>query len=222
MLPKKKLPSNIKVAVVDDQALFRAGIISLLKDYDNISVIMEAPNGKVLLEQLKRQTPHLVLLDIEMPEMNGVETTVRLREKYPDVKIIILTLHNEEGFIYELITRGANGFLPKDKTVEEVVDAIYAVMETGEYHSKEITRALLNGSRGMVKGVAVPAQLTDKELEVLRLICEQKTNKEIAELMSVSTRTVETHRDSLLNKTEAKNTAGLVMYAMKNKLFPDA
>src|SRR5882757_3636233 len=122
---KSTLPKVIKVAVVDDQQLFRSGVVSLLKDYEELKVIIEASNGRELMEQLKRQSPHVVLLDIEMPEMNGLEAAQLLKDKYPQIKVIILTMHNEEEFIFDLITKGAHGFLPKDKSVEEVVDAIY-------------------------------------------------------------------------------------------------
>jgi two-component system, NarL family, response regulator DegU len=213
----KALPKTIKIALVDDQPLFRAGINSLLKDFDQLHVILEASNGKELLDQLKRLKPHVILLDIEMPEMNGIETTIVLKEKYPDIKVIILTMHNEEEFIFDLISKGAHGFLPKDKSVEEVVDAIYAVMEKGKYYSEQIADAMVKGSQGLVRTVQLNS-LTEKEIEIIKLICKQKTNNEIAEILGVSSRTIENYRTTILLKTNTKNTAGMVVYALKNKL----
>jgi DNA-binding NarL/FixJ family response regulator len=214
------LPSVIKVAVVDDHSLFRAGLVSLLKDYEELRVVIEAADGTELLEKMKRTPPHVVLLDIEMPGMNGIETTERLREKFPSTRIIVITMHNEDEYIFELISKGAHGFLPKHKTVEEVVDAIYSVMETGRYYNEKIASALVNGSRGLVKSMHLPpSELTGKETEILKLVCLQKTNKEIAGLLGIGIRTVESHRNSILHKTGTKNTAGLVIYALKHKLI---
>lgn len=215
---RKPLPKIIKVGLVDDQQLFRAGINSLLKEFDNIQVILEASNGKELFDQLKRQKPHVVLLDIEMPEMNGVETTLQLKEKYPEIKIVILTMHDEDEFIFDLITKGAHGFLPKDKSVEEVVDAIYAVMEKGKYYNEGMMDIMVNGSKGLVKQLKL-ASLTDKEIEIIQMICKQKTNKEIGEIMGLSMRTIENHRATILVKTDTKNVAGIVMYALKHRII---
>lgn len=215
---RKSLPKVIKVGLVDDQQLFRAGINSLLKEYDNLQVVMEASNGKELFEQLRRQKPHVLLLDIEMPQMNGIDATVQLKEKFPEIKVIILTMHNEEEFIFDLMTKGAHGFLPKDKSVEEVVDAIYAVMEKGRYYNEEVMDILLKGSKGLVKGLQM-SSLTEREIEIIRMICMQKTNKEIGEKMGVSIRTIENHRTNILLKTNTKNVAGIVMYALKHKII---
>jgi two-component system response regulator DegU len=215
---RKSLPRIIKVALVDDQPLFRAGIHSLLKEFDDLHVVMEASNGKELLDLMKRQKPHVILLDIEMPEMNGVETTVHLKEKHPDVKVIILTMHNEEEFIFDLISKGAHGFLPKDKSVEEVVDAIYAVIEKGKYYNEEIMDVMVKGSKGLVKSLQL-SSLTEREIEIIKMICRQKSNKEIADIMGISARTIENYRTTILLKTGTKNLAGMVLYALKNKLI---
>jgi len=215
---RKALPKLIKVGLVDDQPLFRAGIHSLLKDFDNLQVMLEASNGKELFDQLKRQKPHVILLDIEMPEMNGIETTIQLKEKYPEIKIIILTMHNEEEFIFDLMTKGAHGFLPKDKSVEEVVDAIYAVMEKGKYYNEEVMDIMVKGSKGLVRNLQLNS-LTEREIEIIKMICKQKTNKEIGEKLGVSMRTIENHRTTILVKTNTKNVAGIVMYALKHKLI---
>lgn len=216
---KFALPPIIKMAVVDDHDLFRSGLIALLKDYEELKVIIEAADGNELLLQLKIRQPHVVLLDIEMKGLNGIDTIRILKEKFPAIKIIVLTMHTEDEYIFEVISRGAHGFIPKNKTVDEVVDAIYAVMEKGKYYNERILNAMVSGSQGLIKTMHLPPSgLTDKETQVLKLICKQKTNKEIAHELGIGTRTVESHRNSILNKTGSKNTAGLVIYALKHKL----
>jgi len=218
----KKLPALIKIAVVDDHQLFRVGVVALLSDYNDMEVVLEASNGKDLLSQLKRSQPHLVLLDIEMPEMNGIETTLALKKEYPDIKIIILTMHNEEEFIFDLMNKGANGFLPKDKSVEAVVDAIYSVMQKGYYYNDQITQAIIKGNSGYLKAPELlnkAASLTEREIEIIKLICAQKTNREIGELLFISARTVDNHKMNIFTKIGTKTTIGIVMFAMQAKLI---
>lgn len=214
----KRLPAVIKIAVVDDQHLFRSGMTAMLKDYEELNVIVQCSNGKELLTALKRQTPHVVLLDIEMPVMNGVETTELLRQRYPDVKIIILTMYDEEELIFDLINKGAHGFLLKDNTVDEVVDAIYSVVEKGSYFNQQVTEAMMKGAKGLRNSMHMVG-LNEREIEIIRHVCGQKTNKEIADSMNLSIRTIENLRNGILAKTGSKNTAGMVMYALKNKLI---
>lgn len=213
--------SKIKIAVVDDQYLFRQGLISLLKEYDKLDVIIEASNGKELLEKMKVKQPHVVLLDLEMPLMDGIETTISIKSRYPKVKIIILTMHTDDQFIIHLLEKGASGFLPKDKDIEIVVDAIYSVLEKGYYFDERISKAMVKGLLKTKK--ANPSftahYLSEKEIVIINLICKEHTNKEIAEKLFISPRTVDTHRENILLKTGAKNTAGIVMYAVKNNLL---
>jgi DNA-binding NarL/FixJ family response regulator len=153
-----------------------------------------------------------------MPEMNGIDATIKLNQEYPEVKIIILTTHKEDEFVFDLMTKGAHGFLPKDKSVEEVIDAIYAVMEKGKYYNDEIMEIMMKGSRGYVKSLE-QASLSQKEIEIIKKICQQKTNKEIAEELGLSIRTIENNRTIILEKTNTKNVAGIVMYALKHKII---
>ncbi len=224
----KPYNSVINIAVVDDHLLFRAGIISLLKDYNDLNVVLQASNGKDLFRQLKnysengkRSLPDVVLLDIQMPEMNGIEATLQLQEDYPAIKIIILTMHNEEEFIFDLMNKGASGFLAKDRTVDMVLDAIYSVMDIGIYFNEQILQAIVKGSQRKIKVPELPkeTELSEREIEIIQLICEQRTNKEIAEILEVSQRTIETHRTTIAAKTRVKNTAGLVLFAIKHNLI---
>lgn len=218
-----EFPAIIKVAVVDDHHIFRSGVVALLSDYKDMEVVLQASNGIELLNLLrsKRHTPHVILLDIEMPEMNGIETTLLLRKEFPKTKIIILTMHNEEEFIFDLMSKGANGFLPKDKSVEAVIDAIYAVMQKGYYYNDQITQAIIKGNSGSLKAPQLlsKAALTDREIEIVKLICEQKTNKEIGEILFISARTVDHHKTNIFTKIGTKTTIGIVMFAMQTRLI---
>lgn len=220
----------INIAVVDDHHLFRAGLVSLLKDYEELNVVIQASGGRDLLKQLKNHSesgksrhslPDVILLDIQMAEMNGIETTLQLQQDYPGIKIIILTMHNEEGFIFDLMNKGASGFLAKDKTVDMVVEAIHSVMDTGIYFNQQILQAIVKGSQRKLKApeFSKGTELSEREIEIIRLVCDQKTNKEIAEQLEVSQRTIETHRTTIANKTGVKNTAGLVLFAITHKLI---
>jgi len=165
----------------------------------------------------------VVLLDIEMPEMNGIETTLMLKEQYPRIKIIILTMHTDEEFIYDLMNKGANGFLPKDKSVDAVVEAIYSVMRKGYYYNDQIAQAIVKGNSGSLKAQQLikKAALTDREIDIVKLICEQKTNKEIGDILSISSRTVDHHKNNIFQKIGTNNAIGIVMFAIHAKLIND-
>lgn len=215
------MSTKMSIAVVDDHALFREGLVSLLKEYKEFDIVLQASNGKELLDGLKKNKPQIVVLDIQMPVMDGIETTIQLRKKYPNIKIIILTMHNEEGLIFDLMGKGANGFLPKDKSVEFLVDAIYAVLEKGYYYNEDITKAVLTGVRNnsTIKKSFYQAPLTEREIEIVKLICKQYTSREIGEILNLSSRTVEAHKNNILRKTKSINTAGIVLYAIEYHLL---
>lgn len=216
MIPK------IKLGVVDDQHLFRQGLISLLKEYPELCITLEAADGKELLTKLStNDLPDVILLDIEMPIMNGIEALKRIREKKLNVKVIIITMHDEEEVVMHLIENGANGFLPKNEDIENVIEAIFSVHETGYYFNNKFSRAMLKNlmSTEKIKPKFLPESLNDAELDVVQLICEELTNKEIAAKLNVSSRTIEGTRERILRKIGAKNTAGIVMYALKFKLI---
>jgi len=213
---------KINIAVVDDQQLFRQGLISLLKENKKFNILYEAENGQHLFEKLKTksQLPDVVLLDIEMPVLDGVETTKRLKQKYPHIKIIILTMHSEEEMIVHLIETGAHGFLPKNEDIEHVIDAIYAVHENGYFFNDRISKAMVKGlvSAKQIKPIFTDADLSDKELEVLRLMCKEHTSVEIAEIMHLGTKTIDNYRLGLIKKLGVRNSIGLVMFAVKKGL----
>lgn len=212
---------KIKLAVVDDQLLFRRGLISLIKEFEEFDIVIEAQNGKELVDAIKKRKPHIVLLDLQMPVMDGIETTAYLNEKYPDIKVLILTMHDDDEFILHLIEKGANGFLLKNNSIEVVVDAIYSIMESGYYFNDRISKTMIKGlvRSKKIKPVFQTTNLSDREIEIITLICKELTNKEISERLCLSIRTVENHRDKILEKTGARNTVGIVMFALKNNLL---
>ncbi|HLP13160.1 MAG TPA: response regulator transcription factor [Flavobacteriales bacterium] len=215
---KKK---QITLGIVDDHSLFRKGLISLLDEYNEMKVVLEASDGLELLEKLKTIKPDVILLDIEMPNMNGIEATKAIRKKNQDVKILPLTMHSEEQFVVHLMENGANGFLLKDYGIETIIDAIYSAYETDYYFNEKVSKVMI---KKLVKGSVVKPvfqghTLNDREMEVIRLICQELSSKEISERMCVSIRTIEGIREKILEKTGARNTVGIVMYAVKHNII---
>ena len=216
------LKEKINIAVIDDQQLFRKGLISLLKENKSLNILFEAENGQDLFEKLKTRTqfPKVILLDIEMPVMDGIETTKRLKQKYPEIKIIILTMHDEEEMIVHLIETGAHGFLPKNEDIESVIDAIYSVHENGYFFNDRISKAMVKGllNSKKIKPSFNEVDLNERELEILRLLCKEHTSPEIAEKMHLSNKTIDNYRLNLCKKLGVRNSIGLVMYAAKKGL----
>jgi len=214
---------SIQIGLVDDHDLFRSGIKALLHDENDMNVILEGNNGKEFLDRLKVavEKPNLILLDIRMPIMDGYETAKIIIEKYPDIKIIALTMHEEERHIIRMIELGVNGYLMKNANTEDVIKSIRHVMEHDYYFDNKIThimrKMLMYKSKSDHYGTPDVA-LTEREKEVLTLICKEYTAKEIGEKLFISYRTVEGHRKKLLYKLDVKNTAGLVVFALKNEL----
>lgn len=209
------------IAVVDDQAMFRKGLISLLSEFEELNVMLEAENGKDFQDKLKKKKPDVVLLDLEMPVMDGMETLAFLKATHPGIRVLILTMHNEEAIIAHMIESGAHGFLVKNDPIETLIDAIFSVMDTGYYLDERVSHALVQrlmlGKK--IKPNFEKVGLTERELQVIQLLCQEFTTKEIGEKMSLSHRTVEGHKEMILEKIKAKNTVGIVMYAIKNGLY---
>ncbi|AFK01507.1 two component transcriptional regulator, LuxR family [Emticicia oligotrophica DSM 17448] len=215
----------INVAIADDQVLFRKGMVSIINAFKNIQVIIEAENGKDLLNTIEEAVirPDVILLDLSMPELNGVETTKILQQKYSSIKIIILSIHSEERFVTHLMELGVNGYLFKNVEPIEVEKALRAVVEKDFYFNETFLRAMQNRISGKKRRFLIqddiPSTLTQRELDVLDLICKQHTTQEIADKLFISVRTVDGHRNNLLEKTGMRNTAGLVVFSIKNNLL---
>jgi DNA-binding NarL/FixJ family response regulator len=212
---------KIKLAIADDHLLFRQGLIALLSDYEEFKIVTEVSNGRELVQSLKDKPVDVVIVDFEMPEMDGLEATRQIRIKYPEVKIISLTMHNSEELILQLLDKGCNGFLLKDFDSEKLVDAIYAVIDTDYYFNDHITKDMLHyvmKNKNLKPRFGINS-LTSQEIQVIRLICEEKTAKEISDIMNLSPRTVEGTKRKIIAKINVKNTAGIVLYAIKNNII---
>lgn len=213
----------INLAIADDQLLFRKGMISLIREFKGIQVSIEADNGRHLLDQLRVYTGQIdvILLDMSMPEMNGIETMKVLKEEFPDIKVIILTVYNEDKFILTAVELGANGYLVKNADPSEVEKSIRTVVSHDFYFDDQTLEAMKKGlftSRQKLS-LNIISELTQREKQVLELICRESTTSEIAAQLFISERTVDGHRNNLLAKTGCRNTAGLVLFAVKHNLI---
>lgn len=213
----------INLAIADDQLLFRKGMISLIREFKGIQVSIEADNGRHLLDQLRVYTGQIdvILLDMSMPEMNGIETMKALKEEFPDIKVIILTVYNEDKFILTAVELGANGYLVKNADPSEVEKSIRTVVSHDFYFDDQTLEAMKKGlftSRQKLS-MNIISELTQREKQVLELICRESTTSEIAAQLFISERTVDGHRNNLLAKTGCRNTAGLVLFAVKHNLI---
>ena len=215
----------IRVFLVDDHPIVRDGIRSLLEREPALEVVGTAGNGQELLDQLPNIPTDLVLVDINMPVMDGYTTTLRLREEYPDVRVLALSMLVEELYIGRMLDAGASGYLLKSTGKEEIIHAIRMVMEGKQFLCAEVGLAMLHkvldwNASGPPAATTQKSQLLSKrEMEVLQLIAEGLTNAEIADQLFTSKRTVETHRQNILEKTQAKNTAALVKIALADGLI---
>jgi len=206
--------SIIKIAVVDDHKLFREGLVSLLARSNNhIRVIWEACDGKEFLLKLKQDFPDIVLMDISMPEMNGIEATAQAVAAYPDIRIIALSMYGEKEYYLKMIQAGVKGFLRKDSDIDEVIRTIDKVREGENCFSREMLYTLVTQRQAIRDEI-----LSDREIQIVELICYGNSAGEIAEKLFLSKRTVEKHRANILDKTNCKNTAKLVAWAVKNNI----
>ncbi|MGZ3897688.1 MAG: response regulator [Flavisolibacter sp.] len=220
----KNLDAVIKVAIADDHALFRTGVKTSLSSRKDIQMIAEAENGMQLMNLLKHIKPDVILLDIHMPIMDGYSTLPEIKKLYPEMKVIMLSMNNDPSIITKMMEIGANSYLTKESDSETIYQAIRTCYEQEFFFNDLTNKALLNGLR-MKKPQDTPAQevhLTDKEITILKLMCEEKSTKEIADMVDLSPRTVEAIRDKLKTKTGVKSMAGLVMYAVKAGIVEQA
>ncbi len=210
---------KIKIAIAEDQKIYRDGLKVGLSADDNLHVVLEVDNGEDLLMGLKENAPDVILMDLKMPIMDGMEATKEVRKKFPSIKVLVVTMYEDDKFIIHLMEIGANGYLLKNADADEIRKSIYAVHENGYYFNDVVNKALLK--RLVLKGNIKPSfnqnvDFTERELEVLKLICEEKTAAEIGKEIFLSPRSVEGIRTRLIEKVGVRNTAGLVMFAIKN------
>lgn len=209
------------VAVTDDHLIFRKGFIGLLREHKHLDIVFEAENGKDLIDQLKDTQPDVIFLDIQMPKMNGIEAAIYIREKYPAIRIIILTSHYDEELMYHLIEKGVHGFFSKNTPIEELITAIDKVMAQGFCFNFEVANAMAKGIliNNKLRPEFRASKLSLREQEVVKLICKELTNREIADQLCLSARTIDTYRDKIFAKTGVKNAVGLAFYALKYGLI---
>jgi DNA-binding NarL/FixJ family response regulator len=211
----------VRIAIADDHLLVRSGMAMILRENPNFVVVQQAENGRVLLDGIEDSKPDVVLLDLDMPVLGGADTLTEIKKSYAHIRVLILTMHNNEAFIIKLMELGANGYLLKDTDPKEVVKAINKVVEDEFYFSEEVSKAMLHAmSNPDLKNSEGPRGhgLTEREVEVLQLICKERTTAEIGDALFLSPKTIEGYRKALLIKTEARNMAGLVLFAIKHGL----
>lgn len=214
----------ITVGIADDHALFREGVRLLIENFDNIELILEAENGRALLTKLKNKIPDVLLLDLEMEEMDGIETLKYLKvdAAYDELKVLILSMHKEERMIAYLMELGANGYIMKDAAPSEFELAIRTVYKEGFYFNESVSHAMLGSLKQKTKKppkIGNNYQLTEREKQVLQLIADGLTTTEIGEKLFLSKRTIEGHRKNLISKLNVRNTAALIMKAVKEGLI---
>lgn len=216
--------SNLRILLSDDHKIIRDGLKALLENEEAFQIAGEASNGLEALDICRKKQVDFIIMDIHMPEMNGIEATRKINEEFPEIRILALTMMAEERHIREMIQAGASGYISKNSDREELVEAIGTISDGGHYFSDEAMQKILMDlfKEGTPEKEQDPANLTERELEVLALIVDEYTNPEIADKLYISVRTVDAHRRNLLQKTGARNTAGLVSYAHKHNLVePD-
>lgn len=212
----------IRVAIADDHQIFRKGVILSLRQYTNIQFICEADNGEELIACVEKELPDVVLLDLRMPKKDGIETTKHLNKAYPQLKILILTMYEDERFVGHLMESGANGYLLKSTEPAEIKQALEDVIENGFYLNNFVNRVLIKKNYSKQRfnpNLTNEIIISDREKEVLSLVCMEFTAQEIAQKMNISPRTVEAIKDRLMERFEVKNSVGLVFFAMKNSLL---
>lgn len=218
------MKTNIKIVIVDDQTLVQQGMKKLFDAHSHIEVVYQASNGIDVINWFKENKVvqvDVVLMDIQMPEMDGWETTELLTRKYPDLKIIGLSSYDNEAFIDRFLKCGGRGYLLKVQDITEIVDAIEQTVELGFYVSKRVPMAKIQGfiDKKVIQNTFHTTDLSMQQIKIVQLICQEKTSQEIADLLFISKKTVESHRDKILLKTNSKNMAGIVLYAIKHNLI---
>ena len=217
-----KVASEIKVAIADDHKLFRKGVILSMRSYTNIKFVMEAENGEDLLQKIPESQPDVILCDLKMPIKDGIDATKAITKNFPNIRVIILTMYEDERFVGHLMDCGAAGYLLKSTDPSEIKKAIMDVMRTGFYLNPFVNKVLIKKNYSKQKfnpSLTSEVVLSEREKEVLTLVCMEFTASEIALKMEISARTVEAIKDRLMERFGVKNSVGLVFYAMKNQLI---
>lgn len=216
------MKNTIKIAIADDHLFVRQGLIALLKEFEHIELLFDVSNGKEALEMLKKYRPDILLLDIEMPVMDGAETFDKIKIRYPTLKVVILSSHYKDSYIIEFIKKGVAGFLNKNTSIEKIIEVINAIYIDDFYYDSVValimSRVITFANETSHQKIRADLNLTDQELTIMKLICRNKTSAEIANQLFISVRTVEGHRLHIRQKTNCKNTMDLVAFSIKNNI----
>lgn len=213
---------KIRLAIADDHKIFRNGLKATLEDNADFDLVLEASNGKQLIAQLATVKPDVILMDIKMPEMDGIQTTAIVKQHYPQIKVLALSMFNEDKYIVDMMKAGASGYLLKNAEPEEITEAISTVYYRDYYFNEHLSVTLIKQlaiNQNQANAGHSLADFNDREIEVLKLVCQECSNQEIADKICLSVRTVEGYRARLFEKTKSKNLVGLVIFAIKAGLI---
>jgi len=218
--------NTIRIIIADDHKMFREGLKEILGKEKHIVIVDEAGDGTETLKKMKQHKPDLVLMDIDMPEINGIETTRKILSEHPETRVLVLSMHSDSKYILSMLEAGAKGYILKTSGKEEMIAAINTIANGDSYFSNQVSSRIREQLQRNKKRQNMPTPyehtpLTPREYEVLKMIAMEYSNPEIAEKLYISIRTVDTHRRNLLEKLGAKNTAGLVKYALKMGLLDE-
>lgn len=214
----KEMSKKIKIMIAEDHTSVRQAYILLFKEIDNYEVIGEAKNGIELLKLMRKSVPDIVITDVEMPQMNGFELAKNIKKEFPNVLIIVLSMHYSEYYVTQMLINGANAFLPKACDIQILKDAIHGVIKDGYYFNKSISNLVISTliNEKKLSNLSKQSALNYREMEILKNICEGKTNKQIAQIIGVEPCTVDFHRQNINRKTNSTNVVELVKYAIKH------
>lgn len=210
----------LELMIVDDHQMFIDGIKLLLHNYSGVHIAAEAFNGKQAIEMLAKQKIDFVITDIAMPEMNGIELTQKIKQTFPDIKVLVLTMYNDREIVNEIIRAEAEGYILKNTGKNELINAINKIADNGTYFCSEIRNIILQNNKNEKQKsfAASDEELTQREVEILRLICQEYSSAEIAKKLFISIHTVDTHRKHIIQKTKTKTIVGLIKYAIINNV----
>jgi two-component system response regulator DegU len=212
------MKQKFKVYIADDHTLFRKAMVNLLQTFDGVSEVKDAENGKELLTLIKYEVPDVAIVDLQMPVMDGAETCENIIDKYPGVKIIILTMHDSDKYVLHMMEMGVHAFLLKNTEPDELEKALHAVVEKDFYHNEWVVSIMRKNVRAQRPNFSND-ELTDREKQIVQLVCRELSSKQIADKLSVSERTIENHRATIMKKLSVKNTIGLVHYAYQSGIM---
>jgi DNA-binding NarL/FixJ family response regulator len=214
--------AELRIVIADDHELLRRGLRGVLEAHSGWQVVGEAANGREAVELVRRLSPQVVVLDISMPEMNGLEATREILREFPGVQILVMTLHESEDLVREVLAAGARGYLLKSDAAQNLVRAVDAVSSQGTFFTPKVASMVVQGYVGNQPGAAAPpagtATLTPRERQVTQLLAEGKTNKEVADILGISVKTAEAHRANIMNKLGLASLSELVRWAIRNRL----